>query len=502
MRYSLSVAGAGLLLAAAPAGAETLREALAKAYNTNPTLTADRANVRAIDENVPIARAQGLPAANASVQYSENVYNDANTLSNPKRQIGLQPQLSVPLYAGGGIRSSINAAKTRVDAGRLSLRDTEASVFSSVVGAYMDVIRDEAIVSLNAQNVHVLEVNLQASRDRFQVGDLTRTDVAQSEARLALARSQLQSAQAQLISSREGYIRYVGTPPGALEEPPALPNLPADPEVAVDVALKDNPALLAAQKSRDATVFDVGTAAAARLPRVSAVASGNYFNYFDSLGSATQFGLTQTGKSATIGVQLNLPLYQGGGPTAQIRQAQARRGQAIEQVTEVERSVIAQARSAYAIWKSSLQVIASSETAVNANKLSLEGVRAENSVGSRTILDILNAEQELLNSQITLVSAQRDAYVAGFSLLAAMGKAEARDLGLDGGALYDPVVNYRHVSHTIWDYAPAPAPKPVATRTTATPPQTAIVTKPLDPFLDTPVDSPATNPTDSTVRKR
>lgn len=502
MRYSLSVAGAGLLLAAAPAGAETLREALAKAYNTNPTLTADRANVRAIDENVPIARAQGLPAANASVQYSENVYNDANTLSNPKRQIGIQPQLSVPLYAGGGIRSSINAAKTRVDAGRLSLRDTEASVFSSVVGAFMDVIRDEAIVSLNAQNVHVLEVNLQASRDRFQVGDLTRTDVAQSEARLALARSQLQSAQAQLISSREGYIRYVGTPPGTLEEPPALPNLPADPEIAVDVALKDNPALLAAQKSRDATVFDVGTAAAARLPRVSAVVGGNYFNYFDSLGSATQFGLTQTGKSATVGVQLNLPLYQGGGPTAQIRQAQARRGQAIEQVTEVERSVIAQARSAYAIWKSSLQVIASSETAVNANKLSLEGVRAENSVGSRTILDILNAEQELLNSQITLVSAQRDAYVAGFSLLAAMGKAEARDLGLDGGALYDPVVNYRHVSHTIWDYAPAPAPTPVATRTTATPPQTAIVTKPLDPFLDTPVDSPATNPTDRAVRKR
>ncbi|SDA14692.1 TolC family outer membrane protein [Sphingomonas sp. NFR15] len=502
MRYSLSLAGAGLLLAAAPAGAETLREALAKAYNTNPTLTADRANVRAIDENVPIARAQGLPAANAAMQYSENVYNDANTLSNPKRQIGIQPQLSVPLYAGGGIRSSIRAAETRVDAGRLSLRDTEASVFSSVVGAYMDVIRDEVIVSLNAQNVHVLEVNLQASRDRFQVGDLTRTDVAQSEARLALARSQLQSAQAQLIASRESYIRFVGTPPGKLEEPPALPNLPADPEVAVDVALKDNPALLAAQKSRDATVYDVGTAAAARLPRVSAIASGNYFNYFDSLGSGTQFGLTQTGKSATVGVQLNLPLYQGGGPTAQIRQAQARRGQAIEQVTEVERNVIAQARSAYAIWKSSLQVIASSEAAVNANKLSLEGVRAENSVGSRTILDILNAEQELLNSQITLVSAQRDAYVAGFSLLAAMGKAEARDLGLDGGALYDPVVNYKRVSHTIWDYAPAPAPKPVATRTTATPPQTAIVTKPLDPFLDTPVDSPATNPTDSAVRKR
>jgi len=238
------------------------------------------------------------------------------------------------------------------------------------------------------------------------------------------------------------------------------------------------------------------------LPRVSAVASGNYYDYFGSLGSATQFGISQSGKSATLGLQLNVPLYQGGGPTAQIRQAQARRGQAIEQVTEVERNVIAQTRSAFAVWRSSLQVIASSETAVNANKLSLEGVRAENSVGSRTILDILNAEQELLNSQITLVSAQRDAYVAGFSLLAAMGKAEARDLGLDGGALYDPTLHYKRASHALWDWAPAPAPKPVATSTAATLPQTAIVTKPLDPFLDTPVDSTATNPANGAIRKR
>lgn len=502
MRYSLSIAGAGCLLAATPAGAETLREALVKAYNTNPTLTADRANVRAIDETVPIARAQGLPAANITAEYDENVYNDANTLTNPERQVVVQPQLTVPLYAGGGIRNSIRAAKTRVDAGRLNLRDTEASVFTSVVGAFMDVIRDEAIASLNAQNVHVLDVNLQASRDRFQVGDLTRTDVAQSEARLAVARSQLQSAQAQLISSRENYIRYVGTAPGNLEQPPTLPNLPADPEIAVDVALKDNPALLAALKSRDATVYDVRTAAASRLPRINGVASGNYYNYFNSLGSGTSFGLTQSGKSATLGVQLSVPLYQGGGPTAQIRQAQARRGQAIEQATEVERNVIAQTRSAYAVWKSSLEVIASSETAVNANKLSLEGVRAENSVGSRTILDILNAEQELLNSQVTLVSAQRDAYVAGFSLLAAMGKAEARDLGLDGGAFYDPLDNYKRVSHTIWDFAAAPAPTAVATTTSATEPQTAIVLKPLDPILDTPVDSPVTNPANGDIRKR
>ncbi|MGX9079781.1 TolC family protein, partial [Klebsiella pneumoniae] len=131
---------------------------------------------------------------------------------------------------GGQVRNSVNAAKTRVDAGRDSLRRTESDLFTAVVGAYMDVIRDEAIVSLNQQNVKVLEVNLQASKDRFQVGDLTRTDVAQSEARLALARSQLQSAQARLISSRESYVRLVGSAPGSLAPPPDLPNLPLNPD--------------------------------------------------------------------------------------------------------------------------------------------------------------------------------------------------------------------------------------------------------------------------------
>jgi len=181
-----------------------------------------------------------------------------------------------------------------------------------------------------------------------------------------------------------------------------------------------------------------------------------------------------------------------------VRQAQERRAQASEQVNETERGVVAQARSAYAVWKSSLEVIASSEVAVNANKLSLEGVRAENSVGNRTILDILNAEQELLNSQVTLVTARRDAYVAGFALLAAMGEAEARNLGLDGGPLYDPVANYERVRHKIWDYGSQPDPAITSTSTANTPAQGSVVTRPLDPILDAPVepavDTGAKNP--------
>ncbi|WP_375421509.1 TolC family outer membrane protein [uncultured Sphingomonas sp.] len=473
-------------IAATPAGAETLREALAKAYASNPTITGQRAAQRATDEAVPIARSNGLPGINVNSSVIDNFLVANNNFINPERTASGSLNLSVPLYQGGAVKNSVRAAETRVDAGRATLRGAEATTFTNVVAAYLNVIRDEAITSLNQQNVRVLEVNLRASRDRFQVGDLTRTDVAQSEARLALARAQLQQAEAQLITSRENYIQVVGSPPVALEEPPALPNLPSSPTTAVSVALENNPNLIAARRQADATRYDINVARANRLPRVALVTGPNYFNYLGSLPAGSP--QPNSGTSASAGVQLTLPLFQGGRPAAQVRQAQAQRSQALENVTGTERAVISQARSAYAIWQSSQQVIASSETAVNANKLSLEGVRAENSVGTRTILDILNAEQELLNSQVTLVTARRDAYVAGFALLAAMGNAEARDLGLEGGALYDPVANYRRVRNKINDFASDSEPVPVSVTTAQTPPQTAVVSKPLDPLLDTPVD--------------
>ena len=477
---------ASALLPACPAGADTLREALLKAYQSNPTLTGARAGQRAVDETVPIARAGGLPSVNVNGGYTENVLNSTNSLLSPARELAGNTQLVVPLYRGGGVRGSIRAAETRVQAGQANLRGTESELFTNVVGAYLDVIRDEAIVGLNQQNVHVLEVNLRASRDRFQVGDLTRTDVAQSEARLSIARSQLQTAEAQLISSRENYIRIVGTPPGTLQDPPPLPNLPTAVDQAVAQALADNPFLLAATRQRDATRYDVDVARASRLPQVSGVVGGNYFNYLGSYGSGTNVRVGQSGTSGTVGLQFTLPIFQGGRPAAQVRQAEARRSQAIEAVTETERGVVAQARSAFAVYRSAQEVIASSEQAVSANKLSLQGVRAENSVGTRTILDILNAEQELLNSQVTLVSARRDAYVAGFNLLAAMGRAEARDLGLEGGPLYDPLTNYIRGRRKISDFGGDGEPAPVATPTTSTPAQNATVTKPLDPLLDTP----------------
>ncbi len=454
---------------AMPASAETLRDALTKAYQTNPTLTAARAQQRANDENVPIARSNALPDVAASGSYTENVMRSSNSFTSPIRQATVGLQLSVPIYQGGLIRNSVRGADARVESGRANLRDTEAQIFSQVVGAYMDVIRDQAIVALNRKNVNVLRVNLEATRDRFQVGDLTRTDVAQSEARLALSQSQLEQAESNLIGSRERYVQLVGEEPGDLDPPPPLPNLPATPDAAVTVALDHNPALLAAQRTRDATRFDTNVARAARLPKLSAVGSGSYVNYLNTLGTSA---IANSSKSAAVGLQATIPLYQGGGPSAQVRQSQARESQAIEQVIGTERSIVQQTRSAYASWQALNANIVSQQTAVDANTLSLEGVRAENSVGNRTILDILNAEQELLNSQVNLVSARRNAYVAGFSLLAAMGQAEARDLGLDGGVLYDPVVNYSRVRNNAWDWNDDPTPTAKATRTVDTAAQT------------------------------
>ena len=455
-------------LCVAPAAAETLREALTKAYNTNPTLTGARAGQRATDENVPIARSRGRPTADLGAQVTENLIISSTNFFSPKRIASGRATLNVPLYQGGGVKNAIRAADARVDAGQANLRGTESGLFSQVVAAYLDVIRDGSIATLNAKQVQVLSKNLEATRDRFEVGDLTRTDIAQSESRLAIARSQLQTAEAQLIASRERYIQLVGDVPTALEEPPQLPNLPDNPEAAVDKALENNPDLLSAKKNADAARFDIKTTRAATLPRVSATADRSYANF---LNSAPSVAAPNTSNTSQAGVQITLPLYAGGQVSAQVRQAQARSSQAIEAIVAAERDVVSQTRTAYASWRASNEVIVSSDVAVKAAALSLEGVRAENSVGNRTILDILNAEQELLNAQVQLVGARRNAYVAGFTLLAAMGQAEARDLGLDGGVLYDPEVNYNRVKGRFLDFQEDKVGPPVATRTVDTPAQ-------------------------------
>jgi outer membrane protein len=483
---ALLASSAALCAPLVPVRADDLRSALVSAYNTNPTLQGARANQRATDEDVPIAKAAGRPNANATGSYTEIVDQTNNNaaslgqtgfiLEGPSRQLNAGVNLSVPLYSGGAVKNQVRAAERRVEAGQAELRGTESAIFSQAVAAYMDVILNEAVVGLNRKNVDVLSVNLEATRDRFEIGDLTRTDVAQSEARLAVARSDTRTAEANLANARERYIQIIGRPPGELEPPPPLPGLPATTEDAVAISLDNNPDILAARERAKAANFDINVAGASRLPQLNAVVGGTYSNSLGSLRIPGQnVALPQTATGITVGLSGSIPLFQGGRPAAQRRQAQARAGAALEQEIGAERDVIAQTRSSYQSWKAANDVIISSQAGVDAANLSLEGVRAENSVGNRTILDILNAEQELLNAQVRLVTARRNAYVAGFTLLAAMGRAEARDLGLDGGALYDPEVNYQRVRGKWFDWENDPPPVAVSTRTVDTPAQNGTI---------------------------
>jgi outer membrane protein len=225
--------------------------------------------------------------------------------------------------------------------------------------------------------------------------------------------------------------------------------------------LVDNPDNIASIRQAEAAGFDVRVARAGRLPTLSATGSADYLN---QLTGGTN-GLDRSGTATSVGLSGRIPLYQGGLPAARIRQSQALEGQALELQIATERLVIANTRSAFAVYQAAVQAIESNNASVQANELALEGVRAENSVGTRTILDVLNAEQELLNSQVLLVTARRDAYVAGFQLLNAMGQAEAQDLGLEGGPLYDPLGNYRRVAGDIFDWSSDRRHTPVSTRT-------------------------------------
>ena len=479
IRKSAFFAGCAVLLLPEAGLAETLNEALEAAYRNNPTITAQRANVRIADENVPLARAAGLPTLEGTATYQENVLKGepapGGFFSDPDRQLVGSLSATVPLITFGAVQNSVAAAQSRVEASRMGLRTTEADLFTAVVGAYMDVLRDEAVVQLNQRNAEVMRFTLRETMERQNAGNRGPTDVAQAEARVALAESQLETAMARLISSREAYIRYVGLPPGLLVKPPPLPQMPTNPQDAVAMAMESNPQLLAAKAERQAAALDVEAADAELYPRLNAISGLNHYDYLGSLDPGTGPRNGDQGTTGFVGLQLRMPFFQGGRLSAQVRQAQARHSLAIERVLDAERTVVADTRSAFATWQASQRVIDSAQRGVNANTRVLTGLRAEVTAGLRPLLDRLNAEQELLNSEVTMVTARRDAYVAGFALLAAMGRAEAQDLNFEAAMLYDPAVNYERVHDRVFQFERDPDPAAAGTSTLATPPQDARV---------------------------
>lgn len=419
----LLAAGLGLGGLAASARAQSLNETLEAAYRTNPVLAAERARLRQVREGVVQARSARLPTVSANAGISESERWGAGAAAGGSGDVNYSVSASQNIYSGGSIDASVDQALSRIEASRWSLVSTEQDIILSAIGVHLDVVRDTAIVGIRRNNVDVLSEQLRAARDRFEVGEITRTDVAQAEARLSGARAQLSAAQATLAASRAGYERVTGITPLDLEEPQARPDTPETLTIAASVALENNPLLLSALFNEQAAQAGIRVARSALRPDVSLSASAS---------EARESDFTGRGRgSVTVGARVSMPIFTGGLNESRIRQAVAAADESRLQVLNVRRLVAEGISNAWNSYLAAEAVILSSREAVRANEIAFEGVRQEAFVGLRTTLDVLNAEQELLNSRLELVRAERDYQVAAYALLQAMGRLTAEQVGLE-----------------------------------------------------------------------
>jgi outer membrane protein len=432
-----------------PALADTIEAALVRAYQNNPQLNAQRAQVRSIDENVPQALSGYRPrvAVTASAGYQ---YTDTNTTvggsptaivrteihgANAPRSAGLT--VSQTLFNGQQTANRTRAAESQVSGSREALRVLEQSVLLSAATIYMDYLRDSAIVEVQKSNVRVLEQTLKQTRDRFNVGEVTRTDVAQSEAQLAAGKTQLLTAEANLVTTRANFRRIIGNEPVALAPgspvdrylPPSLPS-------SVELSLIENPNVTAAMFGIDVNYLQVKINEGALLPTVTFQASVQQ-SYEQTLTIFRSFG-------ASAIAQLSVPVYQGGAEYSLIRQSKetlAQQRLVLEQTRDQTR---ANTVTAWGQLEAGKAQVASAQAQVTASEIALNGVREEAKAGQRTTLDVLNAQQALVNARVALVTAQHDRVVASYAVLNAVGRLSPIVLNL-ATTVYDPSVHYQQV---------------------------------------------------------
>ena len=452
-RKATLLCGVAMTLAASPVMAETLTEAMSLAYDTNPNLQAARAQLRATDEGVAIAASGWRPTVsvngNVSRQRTDNIIPGAATTgtSTPsggfstlgvqvRTQEQVQAQITQPLFRGFKTVAGVSQAKNQVTSQRARLAATEAQVLLQVATAYLDVIQNVAVVELNRNQVLVLSRQLEATQDRFRVGEITRTDVAQSEASLAGAKASMVQAEGALQQARAAYLNVVGKAPETLT-PPTLPgNLPLNLDDAVARAINENPAYLAADYSARAQQDAITVVRGDLLPSANLV--GQYTRGWNTLATNSR-AETIAGQA-----QVTVPLYQAGAEWARLRQAQDTYGQFRLLADQARLDARATAITAWESLQASTASQVSIRSQIGANEIALEGTQREAEVGSRTVLDVLVAEQTLLNSRVNLVRNQHDQQVAAYQLLSAQGKLTAGDLGL-GVKLYDADTHYKSV---------------------------------------------------------
>ncbi len=431
-----------------PALADTIEAALIRSYQNNPQLNAQRASVRSTDENVPQALSGYRPrvavTASAGTQYTDAQTNLASgsTLTtsriygvNAPRSVGAT--VSQTVFNGGQTANRTRAAESQVSAAREGLRVLEQTVLLSAATIYMDYLRDSAIVEVQRSNTRVLEQTLQQTRDRFNVGEVTRTDVAQSEAQLAAGRTQLLQAESNLVTTRANFRRIIGNDPVALAPgSPVDRYLPATLAAAIDLGLLENPSVTAAMYGIDVSFLQVKVNEGALFPTVTLQGSVQQ-SYESTMSIYRSFG-------ASAVAQLSIPVYQGGAEYALIRQSKetlAQQRLTLEQTRDQTRATVAQAWGQLVAGKAQ---VASAQSQVTASEIALNGVREEARVGQRTTLDVLNAQQALVNARVALVTAQHDRVVASYSTLSAIGRLSPQVMNL-ATTVYDPSVHYHQV---------------------------------------------------------
>jgi len=454
----------GALLLAAPAGAQTLQEVLAQTYANNPTLATARAQLRVVDENVPQALAGWRPTVtlSGSAGYGEGTLrtratdargNRIGVTTDQDRVIGTAAAtVTQPLYRGGRTVASTRRAENQVLAQRARLLATEQQVLQDAVTAYVNVIRFQEEVRLNLNNAQVLQRQLDATNERFRVGEITRTDVAQAESRLAGARASRADSEGQLQNSRATFQRVIGGAPGRLTAPQPLTPAARNGQDASQVAALNNPAVVAALFDEAAGRDFIDVQLSALLPQASLQAQAFRNDNQQILGQRT------IGESVTATV--TVPLYQGGAEYSAVRQARQDASRLRQVVDDQRRTASSQASAAWETLTSARATVDSVRSQIRAAEIALDGVQREAVVGSRTTLDVLNAEQELLNARVSLVRALTNVVIASHSLAQAVGRLTARDLNLPV-ALYDQEAYYRAVRDRwagLGDYA---APQPV-----------------------------------------
>ncbi|UVK47648.1 TolC family outer membrane protein [Mesorhizobium sp. AR07] len=426
------------------ASAETILGALAKAYQYNSTLNAARAGVRVTDESVAIAKSGWRPTVtgSASIDYSSSHLNGGNTsVALTTGNFGVQ--INQTLFDGFQTRNNVAAAESQVRAQVENLRNTEENTLFSAAQAYMNVIRDRQIAVLTEQNLQFLTETARAARSRFEVGEGTRTDVAQADASRAAAVASLSAARAQALASAATYRQIVGDEPGKLKAAsPVAKLLPSSLAAAVGVASNEHPAILATQHAVDAAAFSVKSSEGALLPQLSANAgvSSAYRNTVPGV-FGTQDGTTN---SASVGATLSIPIYSAGRTSALVRQSKEQLSQARIEV-DVSRDQVRQAvTAAWTAYTAAQQSLAANRQVIEAAKLALNGVIEERNVGQRTTLDVLNAQATVITAEINQAGYEHDVVVASYAILQATGRLSVDRLGLQV-TKYKPEEHYNAV---------------------------------------------------------